>query len=184
MKKSLPCKSCGGKTKMKAGGTNKFPKVPSTAPLSASKKAANQFKKSFKIGGTKKQLPKAQDGLPERLRNTTSDSTRINTMNPNFSYDTSRPQIFIKPNPLPPSAPKNPQRGRGSGMGRMYIDDMSNPLPENKKGGATKDKKWIQKAVDPKHKGYCTPMSKATCTPKRKALARTFKAMAKASKGK
>ena len=42
-----------------------------------------------------------------------------------------------------------------------------------------KDKKWIQKAVNPKHKGYCTPMSKPTCTPKRKALARTFKAMAK-----
>lgn len=180
MKKSLPCKSCGGKTKMKAGGTNKFPKVPSTAPLSASKKAPN-----FKIGGTKKKsLPKAQDGPPQSLRNTTSDSTRINTMNPNFSYDTSRPQIFIKPNPLPPVVSKNPQTGRGSGMGRMYMDDMSNPLPENKKGGATKDKKWIQKAVDPKHKGYCTPMSKATCTPKRKALARTFKAMAKARKGK
>lgn len=47
-----------------------------------------------------------------------------------------------------------------------------------KKGGST-DKKWIQKAVNPEHKGYCTPMSKPTCTPKRKALARTFKKMAK-----
>ena len=47
-----------------------------------------------------------------------------------------------------------------------------------KKGGST-DKKWIQKAVNHKHKGYCTPMSKPTCTPKRKALARTFKKMAK-----
>lgn len=52
-----------------------------------------------------------------------------------------------------------------------------------KKGGTT-DKKWIQKAVNPEHKGYCTPMSKPTCTPKRKALARTFKKMAKARKGK
>ncbi len=42
-----------------------------------------------------------------------------------------------------------------------------------------KDKKWIQKAVNPKHEGYCTPMSKATCTPRRKALARTFKKLAK-----
>ena len=41
------------------------------------------------------------------------------------------------------------------------------------------DKKWIQKAVNPKHKGFCTPMSKPTCTPKRKALARTFKKIAK-----
>tara|TARA_R110002110_G_scaffold292321_1_gene506360 strand:+ start:1624 stop:2211 length:588 start_codon:yes stop_codon:yes gene_type:complete len=34
---------------------------------------------------------------------------------------------------------------------------------------------WIQKAVNPKHKGYCTPMSKETCTPARKALAKRFK---------
>ena len=47
-----------------------------------------------------------------------------------------------------------------------------------------KDGKWIQKAVNPKHKGYCTPMTKATCTPKRKALAVTLKKMAKARKGK
>jgi hypothetical protein len=47
-----------------------------------------------------------------------------------------------------------------------------------------KDGKWIQKAINPKHKGYCTPMTKATCTPKRKALAMTLKKMAKARKGK
>lgn len=35
--------------------------------------------------------------------------------------------------------------------------------------------KWIQKAVDPSHKGYCTPMTKSTCTPRRKALAKRFK---------
>lgn len=40
-------------------------------------------------------------------------------------------------------------------------------------------KNWIKGAVNPAHKGYCTPMSKSTCTPKRKALARTFKKMAK-----
>lgn len=37
------------------------------------------------------------------------------------------------------------------------------------------DDKWIQKAVDPSHKGYCTPMTKDTCTPHRKALAMRFK---------
>jgi len=47
-----------------------------------------------------------------------------------------------------------------------------------------KSKNWIQGAVNPKHKGYCTPMTKKTCTPKRKALARTFKAMGRARKGK
>jgi len=52
------------------------------------------------------------------------------------------------------------------------------PVLLMKKGGSA-DKNWIQKAVNPKHEGYCTPMSKATCTPRRKALARTFKKMAK-----
>ena len=42
-------------------------------------------------------------------------------------------------------------------------------LPAKKKGG------WIQKAINPKHKGYCTPMTKSTCTPHRKALAKRFK---------
>lgn len=37
------------------------------------------------------------------------------------------------------------------------------------------EKKWLKKAIDPKHKGYCTPMTKKTCTPKRKALAKTLK---------
>ena len=53
-------------------------------------------------------------------------------------------------------------------------------IPRNKKGGSSKN--WIQKAVNPKHKGYCTPMTKSTCIPRRKALARTFKKMAKARK--
>ena len=51
--------------------------------------------------------------------------------------------------------------------------------PSMKKGGTVKDKNWIQKAVNPKHKGFCTPMSKPTCTPKRKALALTLKKIAK-----
>lgn len=36
-------------------------------------------------------------------------------------------------------------------------------------------KDWIKKAVNPAHKGYCTPMTKSTCTPHRKALAKRFK---------
>jgi len=40
---------------------------------------------------------------------------------------------------------------------------------------AGSDDKWIQKAINPKHKGYCTPITKKTCTPHRKALALRFK---------
>jgi hypothetical protein len=35
---------------------------------------------------------------------------------------------------------------------------------------------WIKNAVNPAHKGYCTPMTKSTCTPRRKAFARRAKA--------
>ena len=45
-----------------------------------------------------------------------------------------------------------------------------------------KKKNWIQGAVDPKHKGFCTPESKKTCTPTRKALAERFKKIAKKRK--
>lgn len=58
--------------------------------------------------------------------------------------------------------------------------DTFKTLEDAKKG----KKNWIAGAVNPKHKGYCTPMTKKTCTPKRKALARTFKKMAKSRKKK
>jgi len=38
-----------------------------------------------------------------------------------------------------------------------------------------KKKLSLKKAINPKHKGYCTPMSKSTCTPRRKALAKRLK---------
>ena len=91
---------------------------------------------SMKKGGSKKPLLKKALVKAQNGTSVGSDSTKINAMNSNFSYDTSSPQVFKKP-----TAPKNPQTRRGSGMGSMYMDDMSNPLPENKKGGSTKKPK-------------------------------------------
>lgn len=42
-------------------------------------------------------------------------------------------------------------------------------MKKSKKGN------WIQHAVNPKHKGYCTPMSKPTCTGHRRAFALMMK---------
>lgn len=57
-----------------------------------------------------------------------------------------------------------------------YGQKKDAPVAKLEDGGViAKDGHWIQKAVNPKHKGYCTPMTKKTCTPKRKALAKTFK---------
>ena len=76
-------------------------------------------------------------------------------------------------NPYNPKSEKNPGGYTGTHP-RGSIDKRLGA----KKGGKA-DKNWIQKAVNPKHKGFCTPMTKKTCTPRRKALARTFKKKAK-----
>lgn len=55
----------------------------------------------------------------------------------------------------------------------LLFENMARLNPEFKLNEG--DDKWIQKAVDPEHKGYCTPMTKPTCTPRRKALAKRFK---------
>jgi hypothetical protein len=39
----------------------------------------------------------------------------------------------------------------------------------------SKSKHWIQGAINPAHKGYCTPLSNPKCTPRRRALAERFK---------
>ena len=59
------------------------------------------------------------------------------------------------------------QQAFGEGFD-VWIEQGSGVINEN-------DDKWIQQAVDPEHKGFCTPMTKDTCTPARKALAKRFK---------
>jgi hypothetical protein len=65
--------------------------------------------------------------------------------------------------------------GSVGGMGRPKYLGMA-------KGGKT-DKKWIQKATASIKKrgteGKCTPITKKGCTGRAKALAKTFKKMAK-----
>ena len=56
---------------------------------------------------------------------------------------------------------------------------VSSKLKAGGKMTKAKDGKWIQKAINPAHKGYCTPETKATCTPRRKALAHTLRKIAK-----
>jgi hypothetical protein len=54
---------------------------------------------------------------------------------------------------------------------KQLTDFSNNNNMEQAKNGGN----WIQGAVNPKHKGYCTPMTKSTCTPRRKAFAKTMK---------
>lgn len=59
--------------------------------------------------------------------------------------------------------------------GYHLMPDGSLMSDKEMQGYMAKGGKWIQGAINPKHKGYCTPMTKKTCTPRRKALAMTFK---------
>jgi len=83
----------------------------------------------------------------------------------------------------PPQAGKTPSSADTADTDAEDTLEMSEPgkVDASKKRGVKekKDKDWIQKAVDPDHEGYCTPMTKSTCTPQRKALAKTFKKMGK-----
>jgi len=92
------------------------------------------------------------------------------------------PKAPSRPSPKWSDMPRRPlEKPTWSDMPRKPLEKPKyQPL---KKGGKA-DKNWIQKAVNPKHKGYCTPMTKKTCTPRRKALARTFKKMGRERKAK
>lgn len=58
----------------------------------------------------------------------------------------------------------------GGAVESYDVDQDMIPLDEKAKSG-----NWIQGAVNPKHKGYCTPMTKSTCTGRRRAFAMTMK---------
>jgi len=118
---------------------------------------------------TAKKMGKAQNGVKKPLIPAPVKKTGMDALKGLGEYVSTFGYAKEKYNPAPSKEAKK-----------------SMPESKMKKGGTVKakDGKWIQKAVNPAHKGYCTPMTKATCTPKRKALAKTFKAMGRARKGK
>ena len=66
--------------------------------------------------------------------------------------------------------------------------DKTDQMAKKRKGKKKKDKKWIQKVNKSIKKrgtkGKCTPITKPGCKGRAKALAKTFKKMAKKRKGK
>jgi hypothetical protein len=71
--------------------------------------------------------------------------------------------------------------------GQPGYDKDGFPIKKNS-GAVAKDGKWMQKAAASIKRrgteGKCTPITKPGCTGKAKALAKTFKKIAKARKGK
>ncbi len=61
--------------------------------------------------------------------------------------------------------------------------ESQSPLdPHTSRGQSPLGKRFM--GINPAHKGYCTPMTKATCTPRRKALAKRLKPGGDLYKGK
>lgn len=90
-----------------------------------------------------------------------------------------QPQMAYNPNPYGQGSQAMMEYGGYLPTGNygyvMGEDENNSPSAKNGNYMKAKDGHWIQKAVNPAHKGYCTPMTKSTCTPRRKALAKTFK---------
>jgi hypothetical protein len=66
---------------------------------------------------------------------------------------------------------KRKKRSAKKSIRENVYNRLGTLLLEKKK----KDKKWLQKAVNPKHEGWCTPMTKSTCTGHRRAFAQLMK---------
>lgn len=189
------------KKKMQAGGiSKKSPKAPMVDPQGAWTKVQERTLGSMKKGGkikkaqgggkipfgvSKKKVEKAEkEGNPSnpRLKGTYSTPSKSGPqLRFSSSTDTTGYAAGKKVFPSTVTAERSGKTYRTI-TGRKDVEStLKNPNRVGMKKGGTvaKDGKWIQKAINPKHKGYCTPMTKATCTPKRKALAMTLKKMAK-----
>ena len=80
--------------------------------------------------------------------------------------------------------PKSKKEKLESKKSRDAFEDYKTSIAnEFKKGGSTKNKNWIQDATASIKRrgtaGKCTPITKPGCTGKAKALAKTFKKIAK-----
>ena len=96
------------------------------------------------------------------------------------------PQAPSRPLPKWKNMPWNPkEKPKWKNMPRNPNEKPKWQAMEMKKGGKA-DKKWIQKATASIKKrgtkGKCTPITKPGCTGRAKALAKTFKKMAKERK--
>ncbi|NDB81376.1 MAG: hypothetical protein EB127_01310 [Alphaproteobacteria bacterium] len=182
-----------------AGPSKKSPIAPKVDPKGQYTKVQERTLGSMKKGG---KIKKAQNGLRSK-----ADATRVEKPAVNSRPATGYKYVDIwmdegkKPSSLDSSEYRSGYKEGISGRGTSAFGSLErhmgalegkenykkNSIKKEKTGGkvtkaktgAKVDKKWIQKAINPKHKGYCTPMTKATCTPKRKALAHTLRKMAK-----
>jgi len=165
-------KAEGGWTKIlpkgPRGGHPGFTKESMYERWGGGEKGKPHSSKEGRIAGGERNMRRQRERMKERLKKWKEDN----------------PPRAKLPSPGRPQAPSRPKRPNNPGWPKGYDPVKQQDLSTRKfKKGGKADKKWIQKAVDPKHKGYCTPMTKKTCTPARKALARTFKKKAKTGWG-
>jgi len=189
-----------GKEKAKKEAANKKKVVENAKKVEANRKKVAENKAKVRINKADIELAKFYKKIPKSQTYLKSGGAPSPTMSQMKRDDVKKRQsggptdmqlmrrnlLTKRANRLENKGDKNLDSGNTEKAWKMYdradaIRAKRSAVREKagyKDGGST-DKKWIQKAINPKHKGYCTPMTKPTCTPKRKALAKTFKAMAK-----
>ena len=144
------------------------------------KVASSKTIKKYQAGGKQKDAPKKKVGAFRDNKTGMIDYTgEYNTPGGKRYYSATSPDYSIATQIADFKARK------------QSADSIpSSNIMKNKKGGTTKakDGKWIQKVTASIKKrgteGKCTPITKPGCTGRAKALAKTFKKMAKARKGK
>ena len=190
-----PGKAAGGRIGKAAGGSMdpkhhkpKPPRLPRFPDKWKPRQWSRRPEKSFieQAGGSEKAKPHST-----KEGRIASGTRRIKRLLAGKGRPKAGPQAPSRPAPkFGPGKPRDPREPKKFGPGKPRDPrepKKYQPAAEGgrigfKKGGS--DKNWIQKAVNPKHKGFCTPMTKKTCTPRRKALARTFKKMGRERKAK
>ena len=144
------------------------------------KKSIKKAQVGVKVDKTSVAKPKVRGTIKNEPRYTYADKVVTPTKKDSIDYKKGYDFGQRKPKDQLQGLFENPAWSMGNLEGR---DDKRPKKKISMKTGGTvkaKDgKNWIQKAINPAHKGYCTPESKKTCTPKRKALAHTLRKIAK-----
>lgn len=199
-KKNMPCYNCEGEKMMPNGGVYNGEPNAEVEKQEVMKLPNGQVEQvngpTHENGGVQVNIPNGTDIYSDRLKHPTLKKTFAKLAG---KYKTDKEEKILS-DPKSNSTAKNSAQlnllAKNSMLDKLFEEQESlkqekvekyakslgvdiegqeqeenQELPEHKSGG----KHWIQKAINPKHKGYCTPMSKPTCTGRRRALALTFK---------
>ena len=156
--------------------------------MATAKKPIKKAQVGVKVDKTSVSKPKVKGTIKNEPRYTYADKIVTPTKKDSVDYKKGFDVGVKRPKDNLQSIFENPAWWAGNMEGRG--DKRPKKKISMKNGGAVKakDSKWMQKAAASIKKrgtaGKCTPITKPGCTGKAKALAKTFKKIAKSNKKK